>query len=92
LELLAEVAVLEEEMVRLEEHIVHCRQELFQEAAFTSSSIANLKCSPDFPKHWQNKSKSASSNARESESPLSRKPCSVSGELIGFYVRFLDVI
>ncbi|XP_010442134.1 PREDICTED: uncharacterized protein LOC104725213 isoform X2 [Camelina sativa] len=73
LELLAEVAVLEEEMVRLEEHIVHCRQELYQEGASTSSLIANLKCSADLPKHWQNKSKSASSNAT-----LSREPCSVS--------------
>ncbi|ANM69497.1 transcription factor, putative (Protein of unknown function, DUF547) [Arabidopsis thaliana] len=78
LELLAEVAVLEEELVRLEEHIVHCRQELYQEAVFTSSSIENLKCSPAFPKHWQTKSKSASTSARESESPLSRAPCSVS--------------
>ncbi|XP_010494209.1 PREDICTED: uncharacterized protein LOC104771397 [Camelina sativa] len=78
LELLAEVAVLEEEMVRLEEHIVHCRQELYQEAASTSSLIAILKCSADLPKHWQNKSKSASSKAIDSESPLSREPCSVS--------------
>lgn len=72
------MAVLEEELVRLEEQIVHYRQELYQEAAFTSSST-------DFPKHCQSKShmleksKSASSNARESESPLSRKPLCISG-------------
>ncbi|XP_002863751.2 uncharacterized protein LOC9299827 isoform X1 [Arabidopsis lyrata subsp. lyrata] len=78
LELLAEVAVMEEEMVRLEEYIVHCRQELYQETAFTSSSIANLKCSADLPKNWQSKSKSAASNARESESPRLREPRSVS--------------
>ncbi|KAL1206450.1 hypothetical protein V5N11_020813 [Cardamine amara subsp. amara] len=78
LELLAEVAVLEEEMVRLEEQIVHCRQELYQEATFTSSSA-------DLPTHWQSKShmlktsKPDSSNARESESPLSLKPLCVSG-------------
>lgn len=83
---------MEEEMVRLEEYIVHCRQELYQETAFTSSSIANLKCSADLPKNWQSKSKSAASNARESESPRLREPRSVSGELIGFYVRFLDMV
>ncbi|CAA7041682.1 unnamed protein product [Microthlaspi erraticum] len=59
-ELLAEVAVLEEEIVRLEEHIVHFRQETYQEVAITSSSKTNLKCSADLPK-----SKLASSNARE---------------------------
>ncbi|KAG7533057.1 Ternary complex factor MIP1 leucine-zipper [Arabidopsis thaliana x Arabidopsis arenosa] len=78
LELLAEVAVMEEEMVRLEEHIAHCRQELYQETAFTSSLIVNLKCSADVPKHVQSKFKPASSNPRESESPRSREPRSVS--------------
>lgn len=38
LELLAEVAVLEEEVVRLEEKIVHFRQGLYQEAVYISSS------------------------------------------------------
>ncbi|EOA13199.1 hypothetical protein CARUB_v10026224mg [Capsella rubella] len=83
LELLAEVAVLEEEMVRLEEHIVHCRQELYQEAASTSSSIAKLKCSADLPMHWERKSKSASSNARESESESKSAFSNVSDSLRG---------
>ncbi|EPS58536.1 hypothetical protein M569_16277, partial [Genlisea aurea] len=38
LELLAEVAVLEEEVVRLEEKVVRFRQGLYQEAVYTSSS------------------------------------------------------
>ncbi|KAJ8764479.1 hypothetical protein K2173_006219 [Erythroxylum novogranatense] len=37
LELLAEVAVLEEEVVRLEEQVVNFRQGLYQEAVYTSS-------------------------------------------------------
>lgn len=37
LELLAEVAVLEEEVVRLEELVVNVRQGLYQEAVYTSS-------------------------------------------------------
>ncbi|CAH8360798.1 unnamed protein product [Eruca vesicaria subsp. sativa] len=62
LQLLAEVAVLEEEIVRLEEHIVGFRQELYQEAAFTSSKT-NIDCLlPD--------SSPASNNARESELPF----------------------
>ncbi|KAG2302412.1 hypothetical protein Bca52824_031063 [Brassica carinata] len=69
LQLLAEVAVLEEEIVRLEEHIVQFRQELYQEAAFTSSK-ASIECLlPD--------SRSASSNAGESELPFSPKMLSV---------------
>ncbi|XP_019156729.1 PREDICTED: uncharacterized protein LOC109153296 isoform X2 [Ipomoea nil] len=42
LELLAEVAVLEEEVVRLEEQIVHFRQGLYQEAVYVSSSKSNV--------------------------------------------------
>ncbi|KAI3972551.1 hypothetical protein MKX01_019209 [Papaver californicum] len=37
LELLAEVAVLEEEVIRLEEQVVNCRQGLYQEAVKSSS-------------------------------------------------------
>ncbi|XVE94837.1 hypothetical protein REPUB_Repub02eG0044200 [Reevesia pubescens] len=43
LELLAEVAVLEEEIVRLEELVVHFRQDLYQEAVYTSSSKKNME-------------------------------------------------
>ncbi|KAK6118868.1 hypothetical protein DH2020_047388 [Rehmannia glutinosa] len=42
LELLAEVAVLEEEVVRLEEKVVHFRQGLYQEAVYNSSSKKNI--------------------------------------------------
>ncbi|XP_068637638.1 uncharacterized protein [Aristolochia californica] len=43
LELLAEVAVLEEEVVRLEEQVVNFRQGLYQEAVFISSSKKNIE-------------------------------------------------
>ncbi|EYU25393.1 hypothetical protein MIMGU_mgv1a0063131mg, partial [Erythranthe guttata] len=45
LELLAEVAVLEEEVVRLEEKVVHFRQGLYQEAVHISSSKKNIDLS-----------------------------------------------
>ncbi|TYI82340.1 hypothetical protein E1A91_D05G215700v1 [Gossypium mustelinum] len=47
LELLAEVAVLEEEIVRLEEQVVHFRQDLYQEAVYTSTSKRNMESSAD---------------------------------------------
>ncbi|RDX96682.1 hypothetical protein CR513_20625, partial [Mucuna pruriens] len=43
LALLAEVAVLEEEIVRLEEQVVHFRQDLYQEAVYMSSSMRKLE-------------------------------------------------
>ncbi|KAK6938718.1 Ternary complex factor MIP1, leucine-zipper [Dillenia turbinata] len=46
-ELLAEVAVLEEEVVRLEEQIVQFRQGLYQEAVYISSSKKNMETSLD---------------------------------------------
>lgn len=46
-ELLAEVAVLEEEVVRLEEQVVHFRQDLYQEAVYISSSKKNMESSSD---------------------------------------------
>ncbi|KGN48511.1 uncharacterized protein LOC101217980 isoform X1 [Cucumis sativus] len=47
LELLAEVAVLEEEVVRLEEQVVNFRQGLYQEAVYVSSSSRNSDISTD---------------------------------------------
>lgn len=47
-ELLAEVAVLEEEVVRLEEQVVHFRQDLYREAVYISSSKKNMESSIDF--------------------------------------------
>ncbi|XP_031406887.1 uncharacterized protein LOC116215346 isoform X2 [Punica granatum] len=46
LELVAEVAVLEEEVVRLEEQVVHFRQDLYKEAVHVSSSKRRLNRSP----------------------------------------------
>ncbi|KAG5542191.1 hypothetical protein RHGRI_021902 [Rhododendron griersonianum] len=48
LELVAEVAVLEEEVVRLEEQVVRFREGLYQEAVFICSSKRNLESSADF--------------------------------------------
>lgn len=75
MQLLAEVAVLEEEIVRLEEHIVHFRQELYQEAAFTSSRTSIESLLPD-------PSSASSNNARESELPFSPKTLSVKGDVL----------
>lgn len=64
LELLAEVAVLEEEVVRLEEKVVHFRQGLYQEAVYISSSKKNMENSTGsgIPDHVQDlKSKQSKS-------------------------------
>jgi hypothetical protein len=47
LELLAEVAVLEEEVIRLEEQVVNFRQGLFQEAIISSNSQISRENSPE---------------------------------------------
>nr|XP_011458959.1 PREDICTED: uncharacterized protein LOC101314149 isoform X2 [Fragaria vesca subsp. vesca] len=47
LELLAEVAVLEEEVVRLEEQVVHFRKDLYQEAVNISTSKRSLETSAE---------------------------------------------
>ncbi|VVA24788.1 PREDICTED: mRNAion factor [Prunus dulcis] len=47
LELLAEVAVLEEEVVRLEEQLVHFRKDLYQEAVNISTSKRKMETSAD---------------------------------------------
>lgn len=49
MELLAEVAVLEEEVVRLEEQVVHFRQDLYQEAVHLSSSKRHMEHDSDEP-------------------------------------------
>ncbi|XP_058722245.1 uncharacterized protein LOC131594171 [Vicia villosa] len=49
LALLAEVAVLEEEIVRLEEKVVHFRQGLYQEAVYMSSCKTRLESSSPRP-------------------------------------------
>ncbi|KAL4284170.1 hypothetical protein GQ457_16G014370 [Hibiscus cannabinus] len=62
LELLAEVAVLEEEIVRLERQVVHFRQDLYEEAVYISSSKRAMENPADLseacgdnPKHAQQK-------------------------------------
>ncbi|GAB4848951.1 hypothetical protein Ancab_003765 [Ancistrocladus abbreviatus] len=53
-ELLAEIAVLEEEVVRLEEQVVNCRQGLYQEAVYISSK-RKVESSTDSYKQSSNK-------------------------------------
>ncbi|XP_071704248.1 uncharacterized protein [Rutidosis leptorrhynchoides] len=48
LELLSEVAVLEEDVIRLEEQVVQYNQDLYQEAIYTSFYKKNLENSSDF--------------------------------------------
>ncbi|KAG6786534.1 hypothetical protein POTOM_008140 [Populus tomentosa] len=53
LELLAEVAVLEEEVVQLEEQIVYFRQDLYQEAVHISSSKRNMRTYDTLDMHME---------------------------------------
>ncbi|KAG6784533.1 hypothetical protein POTOM_010230 [Populus tomentosa] len=55
LELLAEVAVLEEEVVQLEEQILYFRQDLYQEAVHISSSKRNMRSFSDLYNLYRNK-------------------------------------
>jgi len=52
----AEVAVLEEEIVRLEEKVLHFRQDLHQEAVYMSSSKMKLEHSEAAPANNANDS------------------------------------
>ncbi|OMO79013.1 hypothetical protein CCACVL1_13956 [Corchorus capsularis] len=85
LELLAEVAVLEEEVVRLEEQVVHFRQDLYQEAVYISSSKRNIENSADLSEPCLDKSprleqpKNSSRNA-----PIAMHLRSKSGRLLGY--------
>lgn len=86
-ELLAEVAVLEEEVVRLEEQVVHFRQDLYQEAVYISSSKRNMESSTDLcdPCHNNTNSKEEQSkfvarNMGGSTTSAIRQLASLSGE------------
>lgn len=69
LELLAEVAVLEEEVVRLEEQVVHFRQGLYQEAVYISSSKRNLENSLDFQESKDGKTKASKLSPQTETNP-----------------------
>ncbi|KAJ8772892.1 hypothetical protein K2173_028069 [Erythroxylum novogranatense] len=74
LELLAEVAVLEEEVVRLEEQVVHFRQDLYQEAVYISSSKRNNESFGDLNnlhpnKHAKPENKSFTRKSGDSATP-----------------------
>ncbi|GKB70867.1 ternary complex factor MIP1 protein, partial [Tanacetum coccineum] len=69
LELLAEVAVLEEEVVRLEEQVVHFRQGLYQEAVYISSSKRNLENSLDYQESKDGKTKASKLSPQTETNP-----------------------
>ncbi|KAK9946570.1 hypothetical protein M0R45_012028 [Rubus argutus] len=79
LELLAEVAVLEEEVVRLEEQVVNFRKDLYQEAVNISTSKRSLETSADscptkYPKfQGQRKDNSPNTAAKQLPSPSDDK-------------------
>ncbi|KAJ0587521.1 putative ternary complex factor MIP1, leucine-zipper [Helianthus annuus] len=77
LELLAEVAVLEEEVVRLEEQVVHFRQDLYHEAVYISSSKRNLENSLDFQEQTNGQHKASKLSPQietESSIPIENSP------------------
>ncbi|KAF8377514.1 hypothetical protein HHK36_030896 [Tetracentron sinense] len=89
LELLAEVAVLEEEVVRLEEQVVNFRQGLYQEAVYISSSKRSMENSAELydtcpnknPKQEQSKS---STQAEGNSTTSMAKPIpSLPGKTLG---------
>jgi len=84
LELLAEVAVLEEEVVRLEEQVVNFRQGLYQEAVYISSSKKSKEnpsdlCYEKCPS--QNSKGFANSNASVVSNPSPSMRWSSAGDL-----------
>jgi len=87
LELLAEVAVLEEEVVRLEEQVVHFRQDLYQEAVHISSTKRSVENSADsyapYPSknHKSEQGKFSTQNVVDSAASLRRHKPSLSGKL-----------
>ncbi|CAH1421067.1 unnamed protein product [Lactuca virosa] len=71
LELLAEVAVLEEEVVRLEEEVVNFRQGLYQEAVYLSSRIS-IGNSDNDPSEEQSSKTTTFKQNDESKSSISQ--------------------
>ncbi|KAK4599537.1 hypothetical protein RGQ29_009544 [Quercus rubra] len=83
LELLAEVAVLEEEVVRLEEQVVHFRQDLYQEAVHISSTKRSVENSADsYPSknHKSEQGKFSTQNVGDSAASLRRYKPSLSDD------------
>ncbi|XP_058097044.1 uncharacterized protein LOC131242438 isoform X2 [Magnolia sinica] len=77
LELLAEVAVLEEEVIRLEEQVVNFRQGLYQEAVYISTSKKTMENESDLYDQYPRRNSKAelpksSSQAMDSETSMAR--------------------
>lgn len=83
------MAVLEEEVVRLEEQVVHFRQDLYQEAVYMSSSKRNVESVSDLYHLYPNKnpkpdqSKSLAQNVDESATSTIRHLPSLSADGTG---------
>ena len=85
LELLAEVAVLEEEIVRLEEQVVHFRQDLYQEAVYISSSKRNMENSADMSERCpDNSTKLQQPKMLTRSTSMAGNLRTFSGKLLGF--------
>lgn len=85
------MAVLEEEVVRLEEKVVHFRQGLYQEAVYISSSRKNTKNSADLCNTDQGEdlkpkqSRSSLQNEANSTASVWKNLYSVSGKATVFF-------
>ncbi|KAI4336948.1 hypothetical protein L6164_015416 [Bauhinia variegata] len=83
LSLLAEVAVLEEEIVRLEEQVVHFRQDLYQEAVYISSSKRRMEHSAQSPGPKQHKLKSLPQTAASSAVSATERTTTSPEDMLG---------
>lgn len=78
------MAVLEEEVVRLEEKVVHFRQDLYQEAVYISSSKRNMDNSADLCEPSLDKSpKPEQPKILTRDTSMARHLQSFSGKLLG---------
>ena len=79
------MAVLEEEVVRLEEQVVHFRQDLYQEAVYISSSKRNMENSADFSEPClDNSTKPQQPKMLTRNTSMARHLQSFSGKFLGF--------
>lgn len=74
------MAVLEEEVVRLEEQIVHFRQDLYQEAVYISSSKRSTENPADYCDHKHGEPRFSKRNSSESAASRASQFHSSSGK------------
>lgn len=83
MELLAEVAVLEEEVMRLEEQVVNFRQGLFQEAIISSNSKKSRESSPDLNPNSQLSNSESTRPVNTVQLPSNPEPIGPTSNRIG---------